>query len=314
MDSQLYDFIIIGAGVAGLTAGQYGARSGLRTLILDLSTSGGQALHITILENYPGIFPAVSGTVFIKDMEQQALSFGAELKQTTVLSIDKIGQTFILKTSSGIFSSYGLLIATGAAHKFLGVPGEKEFSGRGVSYCASCDGPFFREKNIIVVGGGDSACDEAVYLSVLSPHVTLIHRREQLRAQHAVAEKLFSNRNIRIRYNSVIKEIRGKERAESVLLADVHTGMETELPADGIFIFTGMIPRTELVPMLPVDEGGYIKTGDKMETHIPGLYCAGDVRSKPFRQLITAASDGAVAAHQAEKYICSIKQTTGASL
>jgi len=309
MDSQLYDYIIIGAGAAGLASGQYSARAGLNTLIIDFTASGGQALNIASLENYPGIFPGITGTEFAARMERQTAAFGAQIIQTGVQFIDKKENRFVVGTQSGLFSSYALLIATGATHRELGVPGEKELTGTGVSYCATCDGPFFKNRKIIVVGGGDSACDEAVYLATLSPDITLVHRRGQLRAQKAVAEKLLANAAVSIRYNSILKEIRGSGHVSSVLLADVLSGRETELPADAVFIFAGMIPRTELVPMLPVDEGGYIKTNEKMETGIPGLFCAGDVRSKVFRQLITAAADGAVAAYEAEKYVYSVKHS-----
>jgi thioredoxin reductase (NADPH) len=307
MNSQLYDYIVIGAGAAGLASGQYGARSGMKTLIIDQSAAGGQALQITNLENYPGIFPAVSGAEFSTIMKHQAESFGAEIIQTQITSIDKTGSRFMVKTGDGTFLSYAVLLATGAEHKTLGIPGEKELAGSGVSYCAVCDGPFFKDKCIFVVGGGDSACDEASFLATLSPHVTLVHRRGQLRAQKAVADKLIANGNISIRYNSVIKEIRGQNHVESVLIADSEDGTETEFPADAVFIFAGMSPRTELFPILPVDEAGYIITNNKMETGIQGLYCAGDVRSKPIRQLVTAVADGAVAAFQAEKYVSKAK-------
>jgi len=313
MDSQLYDFIIIGAGAAGLAAGQYGARSGLKTLVIDLSTAGGQALTIADLENYPGVYPSLTGADFIHTMEQQTLSFGAQILQTQVLSIDKIGSTFILETNTGKLSAYALLVATGAIHKQLGVPGEKELAGSGVSYCATCDGPFFKDKKIIVVGGGDAACDEACYLATLSSHVTLLHRRAQLRAQKAVADKLLHNEHITVRYNTAVKEIKGNHHVESVTVADAASGTESELAADAVFIFVGIMPCTSLVPMLQTDDAGYIITDNSMKTAIPGLYCAGDVRSKPFRQLITAASDGAIAAHEAEKYVQNIKQKTGAS-
>lgn len=306
MDLQKFDYIIIGAGIAGLSSGQYGARAGLKTLIIDLSSGGGQALQIADLENYPGVYPSVPGSGFIMNMLNQTTSFGAEIVQTQVLSIDKIHNKFIVETKNGSFESYALLIATGAKHNELGIPGEKELCGQGVSYCATCDGPFFKNKKIIVAGGGDAACDEAVYLSTLSKDVMLVHRKGKLRAQKAVADKVVQS-GISIRYNTKIAEIRGQNQVQSVVLEDTQTGEKTEMPADAVFIFIGITPRTELVSTLPVDKGGYLVTNENMETVVPGLYAAGDVRSKSFRQLITAASDGAIAAHEASKYIYEIK-------
>lgn len=306
-DKRDFDFIIIGAGAAGLSAAQYGARSGLSTLVIDLASSGGQALNIFKLENYPGVFPAVKGNDFISNMQAQAEKFGAKIIQTKVGSIDKIGKKFIIKTDNGEYKSTALLIATGAEHRKLNVPGEKEFYGAGVSYCATCDGPFFKNKKIVVVGGGDSACDEAFYLASLTDNVLLVHRRMQLRAQKAVQEKVLNNEHITVRYNTVVKEIKGERKVKSVVLENVETHETTELPCDAVFVFAGMKPRTDLVEMLPRDDVGYLITNYRMETAIPGLYAAGDVRAKPFRQLITAASDGAIAAHQANEYVLSNK-------
>ena len=191
-----------------------------------------------------------------------------------------------------------MCIATGAIHRNLEVPGEKEFSGRGVSYCAVCDGPFFPNKKIIVVGGGDSACSEAIYLSTISKDIKIIHRRDSFRAQKAVVDKMLAQ-GVEPVYDSVVKSINGDKKVESVTIENVKTGVQSEIPADAVFIFTGMLPQTELVEMLPKDEGGFIKTDENMETIMPGLFAAGDVRSKPFRQVVTAVSDGAIAAHTA---------------
>lgn len=302
-----FDFIVIGAGAAGLTAAQYGARSGLDTLVIDLSDAGGQALNIFTLENYPGVFPPIAGRDFIKNMEKQAKSFGAKIIHSKVSSIDKVGQQFMVKTADGALTAYAILIATGAQHRPLGVDGEKKLLGKGVSYCATCDGPFFKGKKIVVVGGGDSACEEAFYLASLSNSVMLIHRRMQLRAQKAVAEKILQHPNITVRYNSVVKKINGKDKVESVILENVETHETVELPTDAVFVFIGMNPRTDLVTMLPKDDTGYLITNYKMETVVPGMYAAGDVRAKPFRQIITASSDGAIAAHQAHEYVHTLK-------
>jgi thioredoxin reductase (NADPH) len=313
IEKSSYDFIVIGAGAAGLSAAQYGARSGLDTLVIDLAAAGGQALNIFKLENYPGVYPPVAGTDFMKSMQKQAESFGAHVIHTHVKAIDKIGEQFVIETTEGKLKAYTVLIATGAEHRALGVPGEKKFCGSGVSYCATCDGPFFKGKKIIVVGGGDSACDEAFYLSSLSHHVMLVHRRMQLRAQKAVASKVLNNPDITIRYNTVVKEIKGDKLVKSVVLENVETHETAELPADAVFIFAGMNPRTDLVSMLPKDDVGYLITNYKMETLVPGMYAAGDVRAKPFRQLVTAASDGATAAHQANEYVITLKLAKAAA-
>lgn len=304
---KTYDFIIIGAGVAGLAAAQYAARGGLKTLVLDLSLPGGQALTIPNLENYPGLFPSISGTDFCQNMKNQAESFGAEIVQTTVKSIDKVENTFRIETIKEKYLGYTVLIATGAGHRKLNVKGEMELEGRGVSYCATCDGPFFRNRKIFVIGGGDSACDEAMYLSTLSDDITLVHRRDELRAQKAVADRLLANEKVKVLFNSKVKEIKGEGRVQSIEIENVQTGDVTEYPTDAVFIFAGMNPVTELVEMLPKDEAGYIKTDDNMQTLIPGMYAAGDIRSKSFRQVVTAVSDGAIAAHSAGEFVRNMK-------
>lgn len=300
---MIYDLIIIGAGPAGLSAAQYGARANLKTLVIENAAVGGQVLNINDFENYPGVFPGVKGNEFIATMTEQAKAFGAEFLTATVSSIDKVKNQFIVKTDKGEQSSLTLVIATGAAHRKLGVPGEKELSGMGVSYCATCDGPFFKNRKVVVVGGGDSACDEATYLATLASEVTMIHRKSSFRAQKAVAERVLSNPKINVKFNTVVKEIKGKYKVEELILENTETGEISTINADGVFIFVGMVPQTDLVEMLPKDEGGYIKTNDKMETAIKGMYCVGDIRSKPFRQVVTATSDGATAAFSAGLYI-----------
>ncbi len=292
-----YDYIIIGCGPAGLSSAQYAARSGLKTLVLDMAGFGGQVLQITELENYPGVFPTVDGFTFMQTMKTQAETFGATILQEQVISIDKPSDFFTLKTNKSTYQAKCVCIATGAIHKNLSVPGESEFTGRGVSYCATCDGPFFRNKKIIVIGGGDSACSEAIYLSSLSKDVKIVHRRETFRAQKALIDKMFSC-GVEPIYNCVVSSINGNAKVESITLKNVINGEETTYEADGIFIFAGMQPQTNIVEMLPKDESGYIKTNEQMETMIPGLFAVGDVRSKTFRQIVTATSDGAIAAHR----------------
>ncbi|MCQ2583214.1 MAG: thioredoxin-disulfide reductase [Treponema sp.] len=298
MENEIFDYIIIGAGVAGLASAQYAARGGLNTIVLDFAGEGGQVLQITDLENYPGVFPAVNGADFIENMKKQTLAFGAKIEVVQVSSIDKLGANYVVKSKNKTYEAPCLCIATGAIHRNLEVPGEKEFSGRGVSYCAVCDGPFFPNKKIIVVGGGDSACSEAIYLSTISKDIKIIHRRDSFRAQKAVVDKMLAQ-GVEPVYDSVVKSINGDKKVESVTVENVKTGVQSEIPADAVFIFTGMLPQTELVEMLPKDEGGFIKTDENMETIMPGLFAAGDVRSKPFRQVVTAVSDGAIAAHTA---------------
>lgn len=297
MANENYDYIIIGAGPAGLASAQYAARSGLNVIVLDMAGAGGQVMQITELENYPGVFPTVNGSDFMENMQKQAEAFGAKIELTQITSIDKTGQNFVVKSKNKSYEAPYLCIATGAVHRNLEVPGEKELTGRGVSYCAVCDGPFFKNRKIIVVGGGDSACSEAIYLSNLSKDVSIVHRRDSFRAQKAVVDKMLSA-GVNPIYDSVVKSINGEGRVQSVTLENVKTKEQTEVPADAVFIFTGMLPQTELVEMLPKDEGGYIKTNEQMETAMPGLFAIGDVRSKSFRQIVTAVSDGAIAAHE----------------
>lgn len=302
LNTEKFDYVIIGAGCAGLASAQYAARGGLSVLVLDVAGAGGQVLQISELENYPGVFPAVDGAAYMMTMQKQAEAFGAKIVQAQVLSIDKTGGNFLVKTRKAAYEAACMCIATGAIHRDLGIPGEKEFSGRGVSYCATCDGPFFRNKKIVVVGGGDSACSEAIYLSTLSSDVTIIHRRDKFRAQQAVIDKMLAA-GVKPLYDSVVKEIKGSAKVESIIVENVKTREQSELATDAVFIFAGMLPQTELVEMLAKDPAGYIITDENMETQVPGLFAAGDVRSKPFRQVVTAVSDGAIAAHVASERI-----------
>ena len=302
METLNFDYIIIGAGPAGLTSAQYAARSGLKTLVLEGMGAGGQVAQIFELENYPGVFPAVNGFDFVEIMRKQAEAFGAQIKQVQVSSIDKKGKDFVIQTKDVIYTAPALCMATGAVHKNLGVPGEAELTGRGVSYCATCDGPFFRNKKIVVVGGGDSACSEAIYLSTLSTDVSIIHRRDEFRVQKAIVDKMLEA-GVKPVYDSIVKKINGDAKVTGITLENVKTGEQSELECDAVFIFAGMAPQTDLVDMIKKDQQGYIVTDEYMQTSIPGLFAAGDVRSKPFRQIVTAASDGAIAANTAKEFI-----------
>lgn len=296
------DVVIIGGGVAGLSAGMYAARYGMDSAVIDAG-GGGQALEIYNLENYPGVFPEVSGSDFLESLKKQAEAFGAKIIYSEVQSIDKKGNLFFIKTSKAEFEAKTVIYATGAAHSKLGIPGEEKFAGAGVSYCAVCDGPFFKNKNVAVIGGGDSACAEALYLAGIASHVDLIHRRNELRATKSIAERIFADEKITVHFNSVATEIAGDKRVSAVNVENIETKKTEKIEVDGVFIFVGMEPRTSLLETLKKDENGYIVTNDSMETSVPGLYVAGDVRSKPLRQIVTAAGDGAVAAVSAAKYV-----------
>ena len=302
---QIYDFAVIGAGAAGLSAAQYGARANLNTIVIEELAPGGQALFIDKLENYPGILEPISGFELAERMHRQAEQFGSSFIEASALSVRKAEKRFIIETSVGPLESLTVLIATGARHRQLGIPGEQEFIGKGVSYCATCDGPFFKGKRILVVGGGDSACDEAIYLSKLSDKIVMIHRRDRFRAQKALANRVLSNPSIKVLFNTVAKEIKGDSKVRSVVLENTLSYELTEDPFDGIFIFIGSTPQTGFLKDMAVqfDESGYIITNCNMQTNIPGLFAAGDVRATPFRQIVTAAADGAIAARSAASYI-----------
>lgn len=289
------DLVIIGAGAAGLSAAVYALRSGVKVTVIDEAGGGGQISQIETLENYPGLFPAVNGSDFIESLKNQAEHFGAQLIFAQVSSIDKTQDLFSVKTAKETYVSKALIIATGAVHSKLEVPGEAQFTGKGVSYCAVCDGPFFRNRIVSVAGGGESALNEALFLTNFASEVHLIHRREQFRASEFTQEKVRSNPKIKIHLNQKVKSINGNNFVESLTLENSVDGTLSKLETDGLFIFTGMIPRTNLLENLPKDEKGYIKTNEQMQTIIPGLFAAGDVRSKPLRQIVTAASDGAIA-------------------
>jgi len=314
LDAEL---IIIGAGPAGLTAAQYGARANLKVLVIEQLAPGGQVLLIDALENYPGnagqfdasgneTAPPKSGYEFAMDLHKQAEGFGASFLTGSVVSLKKEDGFFTVTLHDGTeLKAASVIMATGAKPRLLDIPGEKEFSGRGVSYCATCDGNFFRGKRIFVAGGGDAACDEARYLSRLTDKLTLVHRRDSFRAQKALAQRTLDNPNIEVRLNTVIKEIKGEKKVRSLVLQDVKTGRTYEEDTDAVFIFAGTVPQSSIASGAgaAVDESGYIITDQKMSTNIPGLFAAGDIRSGTFRQVVTAAADGAVAAHNAAEYI-----------
>ncbi|MCL2213886.1 MAG: FAD-dependent oxidoreductase [Treponema sp.] len=317
MSADKADLLIIGAGPAGLTAAQYGARANLKVVVVEQLTPGGQLSVIDVLENYPGNVEQLdeSGNVraglrtgyeFASDLHRQTENFGAGFLYSSVISLKKEGETFTACLSNETsITAPAVIIAAGSKPRLLNVPGEKEFTGKGVSYCATCDGNFFKGKKIFIAGGGDAACDEARYLSRLTGKITLVHRRDTLRAQKALIQRTLDNPNIEVRLNTVIREIKGGVKVKSAILADTKSGAVYEEDTDAVFIFAGTVPQSALARDLNVslDEGGYIITDQKMATNIAGLYAAGDIRSGAFRQVITAAADGAVAAHSASGYI-----------
>jgi thioredoxin reductase (NADPH) len=313
------DLLIIGAGPAGLSAAQYGARANLKVLVLEQMAPGGQALNIEVLENYPGNTargetPPRSGFDFSQDLHKQAEMFGARFIMEGAASVTKDGGDFCVTLSGGkTLRAQALILATGTEQRKLGVPGEAELYGRGVSYCATCDGPFFKGKRILVVGGGDAACDEAQYLSRLTDKVILIHRKSMFRAQKALAERALANPHIEVRFNTQLLEIKGDAKVASVQLEEKkEDGGQPRIyeePMDAVFIFAGSVPHTALVKSLGVklDEAGYVVTDQNMASSVPGLFAAGDVRSTPFRQVVVAAGEGAVAAHCAAAYLDNLK-------
>lgn len=296
--------MIIGAGPAGLAAASYSSRAGLDTLVIDQGAPGGQLLIIDQIENYPG-YPLVSGFELAQKMEEQAAQFGAEIEFTQALSVEKKDGLFSVTTTDGPVSAKAVILAMGARHRHLDVPGESDYEGKGVSYCATCDGPFFKGKHVAVVGGGDTALTDALYLAKICSRVSLIHRRNEFRAQKALQDRVRKEQKISVMTPHTVKEIRGDgNTVTSILLDD-----GSELECDGVFIFAGIIPQSELVSgLVQLDRNGFIVSNDRMETSEPGIYAAGDIRTTAFRQVVTAAGDGAMAAHMADEYISAFEK------
>ena len=295
--------LILGAGCAGLTAGIYAARAGKQVLILEHGLPGGQAALTAEIDNYPGL-PGTDGVTLMQRMEQQARDCGAEILCTGVVSVEPASKT--VETEQGRFSADALILATGAVPRELGIPGEEKFQGRGVSYCATCDGFFYRGKDIYVVGGGNSAAEEALHLAELGSRVRLLVRKNALKCDAAIRERLLRHPKIEVLLQRELAEIRGEDTIETLLLRDAETGKLTAVPAAGcgVFIFIGYRPATELFAgKLELDENGYLLTDEGLQTSLPGVFAAGDVRRKELRQIVTAVSDGAIAAVQACKFL-----------
>lgn len=298
------DSIIIGAGPAGMTAGLYASRAKLDTLMLAPMGCGGQSVITDWIDNYPGFPDGVSGFELASFMEKQARRFGLGIEAEEAVSIVRVTGGFTVATPAGMHETKTVIIAAGAAHKKLSVPGEQELTGKGVSYCATCDGPFFRDRDVALVGGGDSAIQEALFLTRFVHSVTVIHRRDALRAAKVLQEKAFANPKIRFAWNAVVTAVRGDGQVSSVAVKDVTTGAERDIPAAGVFVFVGLVPNTALVrDLVACDAQGYIRTDDTMATSVPGIFACGDVRAKLLRQVVTAAGDGATAAFAVQHYL-----------
>ena len=301
----MYDLIIIGGGPAGFTAGIYAQRYALKTLLIEKESLGGQVMTTDIIENYPG-FPKLTGPELVEKFEEHVKGLDLEIKQSEVLSIEDKGEEKIVKTTEGDLSTRAIILSPGAHPSELGVPGEKEFRGRGVSYCGTCDGPFFRNQRILVVGGGDTAITEALYLSRIATDLYVAHRRDELRAEKILQERVLNTPNVEMLWSNILLKIDGGDGVEKALLQNKKTGEEKWLDVEGVFIFVGILPNSGFVDVNK-DESGFIQTDENMETSVKGIYAAGDCRVTPLRQVTTAVGDGAIAAFSAEKYISRMK-------
>jgi thioredoxin reductase (NADPH) len=300
----MYDLIIIGGGPAGLTAGIYAARAKMNAVMLEKMMPGGNVSITAEVENYPGT-PGIGGPELVLNMENQARGFGLEIRSEEVLSIEIGAGTngHTVKTDSGEYLTKSILIATGSSPKRIGCPGEEEHIGRGVSYCATCDGAFFREKEVAVVGGGDSAVEEGIFLTKFAKKVTIIHRRDKLRATKIIQEKAMRNSKISFIWNTTIEAIEGKTAVDNLKLKNLKTGEISDFAANGIFVFVGYKPGTEFLPsMINKDDSGYVITDKEMRTNVPGIFAAGDIIDKKQRQIVTACGDAATAIKSIEHY------------
>ena len=300
----MYDVIIIGSGAAGMSAGVYAKRAGLKLLVIEKSPmSGGQILNTYEVDNYLGL-PGINGFDMGMKFREHADKLEVPFQDAEVLEIKDLGDKKIVRTTKEELETKSIILATGAHHALLGVPGEAELSGMGVSYCATCDGAFFRNKVVAVVGGGDVALEDAIYLARTCAKVYLIHRRDELRGTKVLQEELMAKENVEILYSHVVKEICGEDNVEKLILEDVKTGEKKELPVNGVFIAVGIHPDSELVAELADrDTAGYVLAGEDCVTSCPGIFAAGDVRKKPIRQVVTAVADGANAATSAGAFV-----------
>lgn len=302
--AKIYDMLVVGGGPGGYTAALYAARSGLSVAVLEKLSAGGQVALTHQIDNYPGFPEGIDGFTLGMNMQQGAERFGAESHLTEVTGMQLAGEVKTVETSDGPFYGKTVVIATGANPRKLGLPKEQELTGRGVSYCASCDGMFYRGKTVVIVGGGNTAAADAMVLSRVCKKVILVHRRDTLRATKIYHDPLMKTENVEFKWNSVVTELVENGKVTGVKLRNVQTGEESQVDCDGVFVSVGRQPATELVKgQLPLDEGGYIVADESTCTPIPGVYAVGDVRKKALRQVVTAVADGAVAVHYAEEYV-----------
>lgn len=298
------DIAIIGGGPAGLSAGLYGARAMLKTVVLEKQSPGGQILLTDLIENYPGFPGGINPEELTKRMKTQMEEFGGEVILDDIDGVEKYGDLWKINGWENEYIAKAVIIATGSEPRKLGVPGEKKFTGRGVSYCATCDAPFFKDQPVAVVGGGDSAVSEAIYITKYASKVYLIHRRDKLRAEMIWQKRAFENSKIEFIWNTVVEEIRGENKVKELLLKDVKTGEKSTLPVEAIFIFVGMNPNVELVKdIVNLTPEGKIDVNLRMETSVPGVFAAGDVINIPYEQVSIAVGTGAIAAMSAVEYI-----------
>ncbi|NLT95439.1 MAG: thioredoxin-disulfide reductase [Clostridia bacterium] len=300
----MYDVVIIGGGPAGMTAGIYAARAGYKTVILETGAPGGQAATTETIENYPGFPGGISGPELMMKFYQQTINLGVEMIFQHVTALEALGPVKKVMAGETVYETRAVIIASGARPRVLGVNGETKFRGRGVSYCATCDGFFFKDKDVVVVGGGDTAIEEALYLSKICNKVTVIHRRDQLRATKIIQERALKNERISFIWDSVVDEIIGNEKVTEVSLHNVKTQEKQSLKVDGVFVFVGYIPNTDYLPVeITLDERGYVVTDKQLQTNVPGVFAVGDVRQKSLRQVATAVGDGALVISALDKYL-----------
>lgn len=302
-----YQLIIIGGGPAGLSAGIYAARSKLDTLLIEKAGLGGQILNAELVENYPGFPQGVSGAELGSLMAQQAAKYGLSTTMAEVGGIEVLGREKIVRTSEGQYRARAVIVAGGSEYSKLGVAGEEEFLGRGVSYCAMCDGAFFRDEVVGVVGGGNVALNDAIFLTRFASKVIVIHRRDQLRATKALQDRAFAQPRIEFVWDTVVESIKGDSQVRELKLRNVKSGKGSSLKVSGVFVAVGHRPNTEyLKSLLKLDEGGFIPVSGQMETEVPGIYAAGDIRAGSVRQVVSAVGDGATAAIAAERFLSSV--------
>lgn len=301
------DVVVIGAGPGGLTAALYASRANLKTILLEKGAPGGELINTADVENYPG-YSLIGGPELATNMYEGAMRFGAEHVYGDVTHIEIHGNERHIHTSDKVYVASAVVIATGAYNRKLAVEGEERLAGQGVSYCAVCDGFFFRNKSLVVVGGGDSAVEEGTYLTNFADKVTIVHRRDELRAQKILQDRAFANEKVDFIWDTVVEEVKGENAVNAVQLRNIKTNEVTDFAADGVFVYVGIVPNSAVVADLGVtDEEGWIVTNEKMETSVPGIYAVGDVRKTVLRQIATAVGDGSIAGHMAYQYIESLK-------